>query len=188
MSELYIFLVLGLIVGASALYTKLRKRVSASYIERTLEQLDDTAYQTVSAVKLPGTEMTIDHVIPSIYGVFVINRENWPGTVKGSATDQEWIFAGKKQEKAITNPFQVTEQSAKELAVLLSINAKYIHLIVTFTNSTKLAVDDSLMAKQQVCYYDTLIDAIKARKTPCLSKAKVKAFAEQLEALNSKAS
>lgn len=181
MSGLYVFLVLGVIVGLSAWYNHVRKKVGANYVERKLKQLDTASYHVLSNVKLADEAGVIDHVVVSVYGVFLINRENYNGSIYGKETDQEWLVQVKKQQKPFANPMISIKKQKQQASIYLDISPKHVHEVIAFANTAILAIDESLMKKQSVVNYDQLPEAVHSWKTPQLSKEKVTAIIEKLQ-------
>lgn len=181
MFELESFFWLAIIVAVSALYTRLRKKVSSNYLERKLQQLDTHAYQVLSHVRLPDLDQALDHVIVSVYGVFVIRRENYNGFIYGQKDDQEWTCELKKKKSKFSNPIIENEANVKKLSEQLKLEDKYIESVIAFANTAHLEVDQALIKNHHVTNYDQIVEAIKSWHTPRLSKDKVQALAQQLK-------
>ncbi len=181
MSGLYVVLTVGLIVALSAGFNQFRKKVGTSYVARKLTQLDTSVYHVVSNVALDDQSEKVDHVVLSVYGAFVIDQENYNGSIYGKESDEMWIYQVKKRQKTFNNPIKQTEAVAKQLAAQLEMDEKHFHPLVAFSNSAILAVEDELIKKSLVMNYDQLPETIKTWKTPQLSKQKV---ADILEKLN----
>ncbi|WP_112182145.1 MULTISPECIES: nuclease-related domain-containing protein [Paraliobacillus] len=182
MSDLYVFLVLAIIIVISAVYTRLRKKVGSSYVQQKLQALNENEYKIVSAVQLPEAER-LDHVVISIYGVFLIKRENYDGSIYGKETDEEWLFQVKKKQTPFINPLRANEQRKQHVAEFLQLNEKYITTIVAFSNKAILAIDPSLMKNKTVVLYDDIVASIETYKTPRLSKENVTKLTEKLQTL-----
>lgn len=181
MSDLTIYLVLAAIIVLSALYTRLRKKVGSSYVQQKLQTLNENEYKIVSSFQLPEAER-LDHVVVSIYGVFLIKRENYNGSIYGKATDEEWLFQVKKKQMPFINPLPDIQQTKLHVSEYLQLDQKYITPIVAFSNKAILAIDPSLLKTQTVVLYDEIVASIKSHKTPRLSKELVTKLTDKLQA------
>ncbi|WP_017470952.1 nuclease-related domain-containing protein [Amphibacillus jilinensis] len=177
MSGLEVFVGLAIITGLSGLYTKLRKKVGSRYVEQKLQKLDQDIYQTLSNVKLDDQNQ-IDHVVLSVYGIFIIKRVNQHGTIYGSSSDQEWTCQLKKQKQTFPNPIKQHATLTSTLVKHFNIKEKYIHTIVAFANKAELAVDQQLIKANQVTDYDRLPDLIQSFSTPQLAKQQIQTIAD----------
>lgn len=181
MSDLSVFLVLAAIVTLSALYARLRKKVGSRYVEQKLQTLNEKEYQIVSNIQLPEAER-LDHVVISIYGLFLIKRENYNGSIYGKETDQEWLFQVKKKQTPFINPLPANQQTKLHVAEYLKLDQKYITPIVAFSNKAILAIDPKLLKTKTVVLYDEIVARIASDKTPRLSKEQVTKLTEKLQA------
>lgn len=183
MADLYVFLMLAIIVVLSALYTRLRKKVGSSYLQQKMKQLDDNSYKIISNFQLLENNTKIDHVVVSVYGVFIIMRENFNGSIYGNETDKEWIFQVKKKQTRFSNPLLDNQKRKADLVNYLQLNEKYLIPIVAFSNKAILAIDPVLLKNKKVVHYDELVANIQLYKTPHLSKEKVAGIEGKLKAL-----
>ncbi|WP_117168465.1 nuclease-related domain-containing protein [Paraliobacillus sediminis] len=180
MSDLSIFLFLAAIIVLSALYTRLRKKVGSSYVQQKLQTLNEKEYKIVSSFQLPEAER-LDHVVVSIYGVFLIKRENYNGSIYGKETDEEWLFQVKKKQTPFINPLPASKQTKQHVAEYLQLDEKYITPIVAFSNKAILAIDPTLLKTKTVVLYDEIVARIASHKTPRLSKEQVTKLTEKLQ-------
>ncbi|MBM7539814.1 nuclease-related domain-containing protein [Amphibacillus cookii] len=177
MSGLEVFVGLAIITGLSALYTKFRKKVGSRYVEQKLQQLDQHIYQTISNVKL-DEQTQIDHVVLSVYGIFIIKRVNQHGTIYGGSSDQEWTCQLKKQKQTFPNPIKQQPTLISTMAKHLGIKETYIHVMVAFANNAELVIDQPLIKAKQVTHYDQLPELIQSFSTPQLSKQQIQTLAD----------
>ena len=66
-----------------------RGRIGESRVARVLSRLDSASYSVINDLLLPvsnGGSSQIDHVIVSLYGIFVLETKNYQG----------WILAGRR--------------------------------------------------------------------------------------------
>ncbi|SDB80913.1 Nuclease-related domain-containing protein [Pelagirhabdus alkalitolerans] len=181
MFELEGFIIIAVVVGLSILLNRMRNRVSRQYIKQILRHLPSDHYEVLTNV--PLKEGTADHVVLSVYGVFVIDQQNDTGKVTGSLKDENWTQHYKKRTKQVPNPLSKTKAQAETIQKHLNLKSKHIFPIVAFSNATTINVDKSLIDTYQVVNYDGVIDAIQAKQTPQLSKEAVKKLTEKLNNL-----
>jgi hypothetical protein len=97
-------------------------------------KLDENTYRRIDNVIIPARDGTtqIDHVLVSIYGIFVIETKNMKGWIFGSENQATWtqsIF-GKKHQ--FQNPLRQNYRHTKCLAEYLGISHDLIHSVVFF--------------------------------------------------------
>jgi restriction system protein len=71
-------------------------------------KLDPRVYRRIHNVILPGRNNTaqIDHVIVSIYGLFVMETKNMDGWIFGSAQQETWTQQFFKKKFKFQNPLR----------------------------------------------------------------------------------
>jgi restriction system protein len=97
-------------------------------------KLDENTYRRIDNVIIPARDGTtqIDHVLVSVYGIFVIETKNMKGWIFGSENQATWtqsIF-GKKHQ--FQNPLRQNYRHTKCLAEYLGISHDLIHSVVFF--------------------------------------------------------
>lgn len=170
---LEVFLIIALIVGLSGLFSILRKKVSRSYLEGQLNQLDKNVYHQISNVSFEDLDQKVDHLVLSIYGIFVIKRENYNGLIHGSENDDDWTVQTKKQITTLKNPIKTMETTTQAIAKELKVKEKSVYPIIAFSNSAQLEIDNKLIKGHRVSNYDEINQTIKSYTTPQLSKDKI---------------
>ena len=130
----------------SDLSKKVKGVVGELNVRRILAQLPADKYFLLNDKLLKNNSMTtqIDHVVASIYGVFVIETKNYSGTIYGYEYANNWTqyIGGKKFP--VHNPIKQNYghiESIKELYPKLK-DLKFISIIV-FPNDIKLNVTSS---------------------------------------------
>jgi hypothetical protein len=103
-------------------------------------RLDPKVYRRVHNVIVPASNGTtqIDHVLVSIYGIFVIETKNLDGWIFGSAEQETWtqcFFAKKFQ---FQNPLRQNYRHTRCLANFLGLNHDLLHSVVFFIGDCKL--------------------------------------------------
>ena len=175
------FIIIAAIVGVSAFISNARKKVGGSYLTDQIKELDKETYHHFTNITLPELDHKIDHIILSIYGILIIHRENYDGTVLGSEADEEWTFSKKGKKKQRPNPLKKIKGSINVIAEHLDVKEKNIYPIVASSNTAELEIDPSLIKKGKVCQYDQIAETIQTYQTPKLAKTKIAELVEQLQ-------
>jgi len=139
-------------------------------VERKLARLDSNNYKVLNDVLLQHNNKTIqiDHVVLSIYGIFVIETKNYTGWIFGNEKDNKWTqsiynLRYKTTEKyQFYNPIRqnwshmyALKKALKDTLPDISENA--YHPIVVFTGDAELK---QITADHPVVYIEELLDTI----------------------------
>jgi hypothetical protein len=124
----------------------------------------------------------IDHVVVSIYGIFVIETKNYKGWIHGNEQSEYWTQSIYKKKTQFRNPIKQNWAHIYALKKALSCfeQAKY-HSIVVFAGSAKLK---NVSSQVPVVYDYQLVQTIMGyRGTPILSAVQVNAIVEKLKSI-----
>ena len=105
----------------------------------TKRRLNKDDYHLIRNVSLPTEEscIQIDHVIVSIYGIFVVETMNMRGSIYGSPHNTTWTQQNHHQTYKFQNPLRQNNENVSHLARLLNLSGRQIHSLVAFIgNST----------------------------------------------------
>ncbi len=96
--------------------------------------LDSKKYKRVHDVILPSKNGTaqIDHILVSVYGIFIIETKNVKGWIFGSEKQAKWTQVLYGHKYTFQNPIRQTFRQKKVLAEFLDIDEHLIHTIVYF--------------------------------------------------------
>lgn len=106
-------------------------------------KLDKAVYHLIKNVTLPTENGTtqIDHIIVSIYGVFVVETKNLRGWIFGSAKQKMWTQQIYKHKNKFQNPLHQNYKHCKTLQSLLNLEDHQIHSVVVFIGSSTFKTD-----------------------------------------------
>lgn len=97
-------------------------------------QLDDNIYKRYHNVIIQSENGTtqIDHILLSIYGIFVIETKNYNGWIYGGETQKNWtqVLFGKKSQ--FQNPLHQNYKHTKSLAQYLHVDHRKIYSVIIF--------------------------------------------------------
>jgi restriction system protein len=141
-------------------------------------KLDPEVYRRIHNVILPARNGTtqIDHVLVSIYGLFVIETKNMGGWIFGSAHQETWTQQFFKKKFKFQNPLRQNYRHTRCLAEFLSLDHDMLHSVVFFVGNVELKtpMPDNVLTKGLSSY-------IRRFTTPVLSPAKVAEIEHQLK-------
>lgn len=121
-------------------------------------------------IQQDGYSSQIDHVVVSIYGVFVIETKYYKGWIFGGENSEFWTknVYGNKYE--FRNPLWQNQGHIKALGRLLNSSDHIpFHSIVAFSLQASLKVERSL----PVMYWHQIVPYIRKHTKPVLSENKV---------------
>ncbi|MCG7542626.1 NERD domain-containing protein [Pseudoalteromonas sp. MM17-2] len=108
-------------------------------INRLLSQLPSSDYTLVKDVTLPTESGTtqIDHLVISVYGLFVVETKNMKGWIFGSKTQKQWTQKIYRHSTRFQNPLHQNYKHTKTLESLLAIAPNTLHSVVVFIGDSK---------------------------------------------------
>lgn len=143
-----IMLLLAGLIALAALVAWLSRpdmkgQVGEWLVSRKLRRgLPKAEYHVLDNLLIPdgkGGQTQVDHVVVSIYGVFVIETKNWDCRVFGQADDHTWtLIYGRKHKEWPLNPLQQNKTHVAAVLALLGIKPEHCHNIVALLNGAVL--------------------------------------------------
>ncbi|MDX1788830.1 MAG: NERD domain-containing protein [Psychrobacter sp.] len=144
-------------------------------------KLEKDVYHRLNNITLPlanGGSTQIDHVIVSVYGVFVIETKNYKGWIFGNEKQRQWtqVIMGRKYK--FQNPLRQNYLHIKTLADLLALDLNYFHSMIAFIGECELKTRDEL---PEHVLTSGMASYVKKKQDKLLSEEEVKAIVEQIE-------
>ncbi|MCI8611293.1 MAG: NERD domain-containing protein [Clostridiales bacterium] len=157
-----IFFLLAFFLGA--IYPKCKGWFGEKTVDIILSTLPQEQYQILNNVMLckkDGKTTQIDHIVISLYGIFVIETKNYRGYITGSVQGEKWT-----QNKKYTfyNPLKQNYGHMKTLAELLELTEDMFIPIVVFSTGANVKVQS-----KKIVYTTQLRKAIRSYKSTKLS-------------------
>jgi hypothetical protein len=154
-------------------------------VRKELSRLNRDDYLSLHDQLLPrndGKTAQIDHVVSSIYGVFVIETKDYQGTIYGSERQGKWTQVLGPRKFEMFNPIHQNFGHVKALQELLQEfgEIKMFNLVV-FTQRAKLKVEMSENADSEVVNLSQLLSTIAAYKQPVLTREQALQIADRIE-------
>jgi hypothetical protein len=126
-------------------------------------QLDPQRYHQLHDVTLPTADGTtqIDHIIVSVFGIFVIETKNMGGWIFGNPNSPKWTQTFGKSKNSFQNPLWQNYKHIKELDTLLQIGEHKLFSVVVFTGDAQFKTDmpDNVIRSGQLGKYVRSRDA-----------------------------
>lgn len=141
--------------------------------------LDKEKYHLVKNVTLPTEDGStqIDHVIVSIYGVFVVETKNIKGWIFGGPHQKTWTQQIYKHKNKFQNPLHQNYKHTKVLESLLELTEKQIFSVVVFVGDSTFKTE----MPENVTYGKGYIRFIKSKNQPVLTEAEVAKIKSKIE-------
>jgi hypothetical protein len=142
-------------------------------------RLDSAVYHLLKDVTIPAQNGTtqIDHIVVSIYGLFVIETKNYKGWIFADVKSRQWTQVNFKQKHRFQNPLHQNYGHICALSDLLDIPKEKIHGVVCFIGDAKFKTD----VPAGVFIQGRYIGHIKSFQTPILSNDEVEELIRRIE-------
>lgn len=144
MQLLIIFIVVGLIINIFK--TKIKGYLGEAAVANRLAKLPQEQYRILNDIMLKtkhGTISQIDHIVVSIYGIFVIETKNYKGWITGSEFGEQWTKNMYGKKYSFCNPLKQNYGHMKVLEEKLHLSEEKFIPIVVFGGNAALKVDTS---------------------------------------------
>jgi len=141
--------------------------------------LSKNHYHLLKNITLPTPEGTtqIDHIIISIYGIFVIETKNMHGWIFGTEHQAMWTQKIYKYTHKFQNPLHQNYKHIKTLQQLLELNDNQLHSLIVFVGDNQFKTK----MPKQITYGKESINYIKSKTTPVLTKKQVQQIITKIE-------
>lgn len=149
-------------------------------ISRLLRKLNKNEYKVFNDIyiKSNGKSTQIDHLIISIYGIFVIESKNYNGWIHGNEKSEYWTQTFYKKRQKFRNPIKQNWAHIYFLKeILSSFNHVKYHSVIVFVGDGELK---NIYSSIPVIYKNELIGIIKQNKILNLSVDQVESIVIQL--------
>ena len=145
-------------------------------------KLEKDVYHRLNNVTLPlanGGSTQIDHVIVSVYGIFVIETKNYKGWIYGSENQKQWTQSFPNGSKfKFQNPLRQNYLHIKTLADLLGLELSYFHSMIAFIGECELKTRDEL---PEHVLTSGMVSYVKKKQDKLLTEDEVISIVEQIE-------
>lgn len=153
---------------------KIKGAVGEYRVSRKLRRLKKNEYLVYNDIHLKnkGRSTQIDHLILSVYGIFVIETKNYKGWIFGNEKSKYWTQTLYKNKYKIFNPII---QNWGHINFLKKVSADFENLkyfpIIVFAGSGKLK---KIKSSVPVIYKRKLLRTIRKQKEICITHKQLK--------------
>lgn len=183
---LIIFLCLILAIGvrnsgSDGWFFPSKGKVGEVIVSNKLDGLPKDQYRVLNDVLLPTPKGTsqIDHLVVSIYGIFVIETKNYKGWVYGGEHSEYWTQNLYGYKYTLYNPILQNEGHVKALRrVLIDYDPLPVLPIVAFSGKARVRVKTS---EAHVVYWNQIRDLISRFDSKRLSWEQVNAICAKIQ-------
>jgi hypothetical protein len=141
--------------------------------------LDKSKYHLIKNVTLPTEDGTtqIDHIIVSVFGVFVVETKNMKGWIFGSQNQKTWTQKIYKHSSKFQNPLHQNYKHVKTLESLLGLNEQQVHSVIVFIGDSTFKTE----MPENVTYGGGYARYIKSKTDPVLTESEVNEITKKIE-------
>ena len=144
-------------------------------------KLEKNVYHRLNGITLPranGGSTQIDHIIVSVYGIFVIETKNYTGWIYGSEKQKQWTKVSPNGSKfKFQNPLHQNYLHIKTLADLLGLELGYFYSMIAFIGECELKTRDEL---PEHVLTSGMVSYVKKKQDEILTEDEVKSIVEQI--------
>lgn len=141
--------------------------------------LDKNQYHLIKNVTLPAEDETtqIDHIIISVFGVFVVETKNLKGWIFGGQNQRIWTQKIYKHSNKFQNPLHQNYKHVKTLESLLGLNEQQVHSVIVFVGDSTFKTE----IPENLTYGAGYARYIKSKTTPVLTESQVVEITKKIE-------
>lgn len=150
------------------------------YVSNLLNQLPEDQYRILNDITIPSVYKTsqIDHIVVSIYGIFVIETKYYKGWIFGSEDSEYWtqnIYGHKYQ---LYNPIRQNKSHILALKKAIPELENFpIFSIIAFSSQAQL---DNRIPCNYVIYWKDILPAITSRHQVSLTQEEVSFLCDKI--------
>ncbi|WP_411358661.1 nuclease-related domain-containing protein [Pseudidiomarina salilacus] len=142
-------------------------------------RLDKNTYHLIKDVTLPSGDGTtqIDHIIVSVYGVFVVETKYYRGWIFGSAKQKNWTQSVYRRKYSFQNPLLQNYKHVQTLKELLGLDEHQVHSVVVFIGDSQFKTQ----MPANVAYGGAYVNYIRSFTTPVLDVEQVEMIKQHIQ-------
>ena len=168
LGAIFTVLVVVALFLAAIIWRRTKGKRGEIQVSALLSLLPKKNYMVINDLLLQssGHSTQIDHVVVSVFGVFVIETKYYKGWIYGGENSEFWtqnIYGNKYQ---LRNPLRQNQGHVRAITKLIGDINVPVHNIVAFSRQARLKVDRSL----PVMYWMRVVPYIKRFKDPQITR------------------
>ena len=147
-----------------------------------LSMLPEDEYKVINDVVIQtnGYTSQIDHIIVSIYGIFVIETKNYSGWISGYENSKQWTQNIYGNKYSLYNPIKQNKSHILALKNELYIIEDNFIPIIAFSNNCSLKVE----TETPVIYISQIIKEIRKHTEIKFDKTQLARIVDRIQAIN----
>ena len=170
-------------LAVKVLAPKTKGLLGEKKVAGVLRRLPEGNYRVINHVLLrrrQGNTVQIDHVVVSVYGIFVIETKNFSGLIVGNDFSEQWVKYMYRRSYPFFSPTRQNYGHIRALEELLELPRDSFISIVVFLPGARLRV----RSRVPVIHTKQLNKTIRSYKTEKLDRAQVRAVESRIRSLN----
>ena len=170
---------IALMVWLRIIMPNIKGKMGEFNVSVVLATLPKDEYQVINDIIIPSKYGTtqIDHVVVSVYGIFVIETKNYKGLIYGGEDAETWTKNMWGNKYSLRNPLKQNYGHVKSLQAILNIPKEMFIPIVVFSNRAKLRVQ----TQETVINLWRLRSEIKKHKIPIIPSEQLIDYRSSIE-------
>lgn len=144
--ELFILLIIISFLFAIAIFQpKIKGYLGEKAVANRLSRLPEQQYKILNDIMLRTNYGTtqIDHIVVSIYGIFVIETKNYKGWITGSEYAEQWTKNMYGKKYLFRNPLKQNYAHVKALEEKMNLSIDKFIPIIAFSGNSNIKVKTS---------------------------------------------
>lgn len=164
------------------LQPKIKGYLGEKSVSVILSFLSSDKYKIINDVLVKSNDRTIqiDHLVISVYGIFVIETKNYKGWITGSDNSEYWTKNMFGNKYKFYNPIRQNKAHISALSRQLGLSFNKFIPIIVFSNRADLKVNTA----HNVIYTTQIIRVIKAYSNIKFSKNDIQKLSDKIFLLN----
>lgn len=177
-----VLVILCVLLNAAARHPQ-KGEIGEKKVADILKKLPGDKYRTINNVLLKrhdGKTVQIDHIVVSLYGIFVIETKNYKGIITGNDYLEQWTKHVYKKKYYFFSPTRQNYGHIKALEELLGLPGSCFVSIVVFLPGARLRVKSRI----PVIHTKRLKRIIRSYRTIQLDSTQVREIEDRIHHLN----
>lgn len=178
--EIFVFII-GFIIYFYLTSASFRGKIGESRVSGILSRLPSSEYSTINNITLQNQNKStqIDHIVVSVYGIFVIETKNYSGWIMGGEYSDQWVKNVYGNKYYFYNPIKQNYSHISALSGRLSIPKDAFISIVAFPYKADIKVRTS----ENVVYFREINSTILSYSKKIFSEDEVEIITEKILSL-----
>jgi hypothetical protein len=178
---LFLILIASLILKRVVNDPSFKGRLGEKWVAKELKKLDPDRYIVMNDLLLATTEgktTQIDHVVVSVFGVFVIEMKNYRGRIYGQEDSSKWTQAFGRSKKQFYNPIRQNRGHVRAIQDLLADQPQLpVSSIIVFSDKAQLKLETTT----PVVSFSRLLATIRTYQQPMLTREQAVDIATRIQ-------